>query len=50
MTLANEAIHTAIHGDGKNAMTIGEQLWYGTPQWFKSFFVSGAGRGANENR
>jgi RHS repeat-associated protein len=50
MTLPDQATHIAIHGKGAQAMNIGEQLWFGTPQWFKAFFVSGATRGAEANR
>jgi hypothetical protein len=49
MTLPDQATHIAVHGKGPNAMNIMEQLWYGTPQWFKSFFISGSTRGADAN-
>lgn len=44
MPMESQAMHTAVHGWGRNAYGPVGQFWYGTPTWFKASIVSGGGR------
>lgn len=44
MPMESQAMHSAVHGWGRNAYGPVGQFWYGTPTWFKASIVSGGGR------
>jgi len=44
MPMQSQAMHTAVHGWGRNAYGPIGQFWYGTPTWFKASIFSGGGR------
>ncbi|GGG59629.1 LamG-like jellyroll fold domain-containing protein [Hymenobacter glacieicola] len=44
MNMPNQLFHDALHGVGPNPMNLAEQLYHGTPRWFKSVIGSGGGR------
>ncbi len=44
MPMKSQALHTSIHGWGKNSFGPFGKFWYGTPQWFKSGLYSTGGR------
>ena len=34
--MKSASFHTFVHGKGRNAFNVAEQLWYGTPTWFRA--------------
>ncbi len=47
MPMRSRIFHQSIHGAKPNPFNLAGKLYYGTPQWAKSFAIYGAGRTAN---
>ena len=45
MPMKSPQFHRALHGQG--TMNVLEQMWYGTPTWFKALNISVFGRVGN---
>lgn len=48
MPMPSKAVHTAIHGGGRDKFNTIGKLYYGTPQWSKAISGYLGGRGINE--
>jgi hypothetical protein len=44
MPMPSAEFHRAIHGLGIHPFSAAEQIWYGTPGWFKALLISTFGR------